>query len=97
MRRGGETDLVVDHDMHGAAGAVAADARKLEALGHDALARKGRVTMEQDRHDRAAVAITKLVLLGADLAQHDGVHRFEVAGVGGQAEVDSVAVEFAVG
>lgn len=75
MRRGGKADLVVHHDMHGAAGLVALEARKRETFGHDALARKCRVTVQQHGHDGGAVFVVELVLLGADLAQHHGVHR----------------------
>ncbi len=97
--RGGEADLVVHDDMHGAAGTVALDARKLEALGHDALSGEGRVAVQKDRQDlRAAFGlIAVLRLLGADLAEDDRVHRLEVAGVGGQRQVDGVAVEGPVG
>src|SRR5690606_3264779 len=94
----GEADLVVHHDVHGAAGTVPLDARKLEALGHDALSGEGRVAVQKDRQDGAAFRlITELVLLGAHLAEDDRVHRLEVAGVGGQRQVDGVAVEGPVG
>ncbi len=53
-RCGGETDLVVDHEMHGAAGAEALDARHGEAFRHHALAREGGVAMHQDRQDGGA-------------------------------------------
>ncbi len=98
MRRGGKADLVVHDDMDRAAGAVAADARKLQAFRHHALAGEGRVAVQQDRQHRGAgLAVAQLVLLGARLAQHDRVHRLQMRGVGGQRQVDDVAVEFAVG
>ncbi|MPL74173.1 hypothetical protein SDC9_19983 [bioreactor metagenome] len=97
MRRGGEADLVVHHDVDGAAGAVAADARELEAFRHHALTGEGRVTMQQHRQHLGAVGVVELVLLRAHLAKRDRVHRLEVAGVRGQRQVDGVLVEGAVG
>ena len=47
--RGREANLVVDDDVDGAAGPVAAQLGKVEDLGHDALAGEGGVAMEQDR------------------------------------------------
>ena len=96
MRRGGKADLVVDDDMHGAAGAVAAQTGQAEALGHHALPRKGRVAMQQDAQNRGPVRVVLLILLGAHLAQDDGVHRLKVAGVRGQAQVNRIAIETAV-
>ena len=95
-RRGGEADLVVDDDVDGAAGAVALEAREAEALGDDALAGEGGVAVQQDRQHLGALDVAALRLLGADLAEHHRVDRLEVARVGGQREVDGVAVELAV-
>ena len=44
---GGETDLVVDDDMDGAAGAIAAHLRKLQGFHVNALAGKGGIAMDQ--------------------------------------------------
>ena len=38
-----------------------------------------------------------LVLLGAHLAEHDGIDDFEMRRVGGQRQMDPVVVELAVG
>ncbi len=96
MRRGGKADLVVHHDMDGAAGAVPDKARQAETFGHDALARKGRIAVQQDRQNRGAVRVLQLRLFGAHLAQDHGVDRFEVRRVGRQRQVHGIAVEFAV-
>ena len=37
-----------------------------------------------------------LILLGADLAEHHGIDDLEMRGVGGQRQMDAVAVELAV-
>ncbi len=49
---GGEADLVVDDDMHGAAGAVAAHLRELEGFHVHALAGERGVAVDQHRHHR---------------------------------------------
>ncbi len=51
-RCGGEADLVVDDHVNGAAGAVAAQLRQLERLGHNALPGEGGVTMHEERAAR---------------------------------------------
>ena len=86
--------------MDGAAGAVALEARQAEALGDDALAGEGGVAVHAAAAApacaRPAVAAV-LVLLGAHLAQHHRIDDLQVGGVGGQRQVDVVAVERAVG
>src|SRR5208337_3755095 len=73
-RVSGEPDLVVDDEMKRAAGAMAAQAREAEAFRHDPLAGEGRVAVDQQRqHFRSLDEVVELVLLGARLAEHDGV------------------------
>ena len=63
---GGEPDLVVDDHVHGAAGAVAAQQREVQRLGHHALAGERGVAVQHQRHDGvAALALVEQVLLGA--------------------------------
>ena len=85
---------------------MAAQPRQAEALRHDALAGEGGVAVENERqdagalvegHDVAARLIGALVLLGADLAEDHRVDDLEVRRVGGQRQVDLVAVELAIG
>ena len=47
-RRRGEADLVVHDDVHGAAGAVAAQLREVQRLGDHALTGERRVTVHED-------------------------------------------------
>ena len=105
-RIGGEADLVVDDEVDRAGGAVAAQARQAEALGHHALAGEGGIAVDEqrqhagallERHDVAARLVGVLVLLGARLAEHHRIDDLEVRGVGGQRQVHLVAVELAVG
>ena len=53
--RGGEAELVVDDDVHRAAGAVAGQARQVERLGHHALAGEGGVAVDEHGHAREPV------------------------------------------
>ena len=96
---GGEPDLIVDDEVHGAAGAVPAQSRQPEALRDDALAGEGRVAGNQQRHHHGAVFAggAELILLGAHLAEHDRIDDLEMRGIGREREVHAVAVELAVG
>ena len=98
-RIGGEADLVVDDEMHGAAGAVAAQAGEAEAFRDHALPGERGVAVDQQRHHHGAVLAGRavVVLLGAHLAERDRHHDLEMRGIGGQREMHLVAVELAVG
>ena len=97
-RIGGEADLVVDDEMHRAAGAVAAQAGEAEALGDHALSGEGRVAVDQQRQHLGSLdVVVELILLGAHLAQHHRIDDLEMRRVGGERQVDAVVVELAVG
>ena len=97
-RHGGEADLIVGDDVDGAAGAVAHQLRHRQRLIDQALAGEGGIAMQQDAHDRGALSgIARFVLPGADLADHHRVHRFEVAGVGLQREMDLPSIDLDIG
>ena len=97
-RDGGEADLVVDDDMHGAAGAVADELAHRQRLVDQALAGEGRVAMHQDAHHRASrPRVARHVLPRADLADDDGIDRLEMRGVGLQREMHHVAGDLDVG
>ena len=79
MRRGGKADLVVDHNMHGAAGLVATSPTGQSI-------RQQRPALQRP-HRRAAGSaepasgrIAQLFLFGADLAQNHRIHRLKVDG-----------------
>ena len=89
---GGEADLVVDDDVDRAAGAVAAQLREVQGLGHDALAGERRVAVHQERQDREVLAgQVEPVLLGAHDALEHRVDGLEVRGVGGQVDLRGLA------
>ncbi len=54
-RVGGEADLVVDDEVHGAAHAVAVEASEVQRFGHHALGGEGRVPVDEDRDHRRGV------------------------------------------
>ena len=64
-RHGGEADLVVDDDMHRAAGAVADELAHRQRLVHQALAGERGVAVHQDRHHRARAAACRRPCPGA--------------------------------
>ena len=92
----GKADLVVDDEMQRAAGREAVEFRQFERLGDETLAGKGGVAMHQDAGDPGAGAVARLLLLGADLAEHDRIDRFEMRRVGGERQVHRHSANLAV-
>ncbi len=90
--RGGEPDLVVDHDVDGPADAVAVQLGHVERLGDDPLPGERGVAVDEDRQRARPPAVAQAVLFGADAPLHDRVHPLEVARVEGEREVDPVLV-----
>ena len=91
---GGEADLVVHHDVDGAADLVAAQGHQVQGLLDDAQAREGGVAVQQHRHDGVALfATVDDVLLRARQAHDDRVDGLEVGRVGGQGDVDLAVAE----
>ena len=87
----GEPDLVVDDEVHGAAGVEAPGLRQLQRLGHHALAGEGGIAVDQHGHDAVAGSIAPPVLSGPDRTLHDRIDDFEVRGIEGQRDVDVAA------
>ena len=84
---------------------MAAEAGEAEALRHHALAGEGGVAVDEqrqdarpliERHDLGVRVVGVLVLLGPRLAEHHRVDDLEMRRVGGERQVDLVAVELAV-
>ena len=63
--RGGEPDLVVNDDVHGAAGSVAARIGKVQRFHDHALPRKSGIAMNQDGQNLVARDIAATALTGA--------------------------------
>ncbi len=95
-RRGGETNLVVHHDMNGAAGVVAAELGQVERLGDDPLTGEGGVAMEQHRQHGVLGAGAAGLLLGAGDSLQYRVDGFEMAGVGDHLDGDLAPVRCGV-
>ena len=93
----GEADLIVDDDVDRAARSVALDIGQPEGFSDDALSAESRVAMHQQAQHLAPFLVAALTLFGADLADHHGIDRFEMRRVGGQRQVNLLAVELSVG
>ena len=97
-RISGEADLIVDDEVHRAAGAVTAQPGKPETFRDHALPGERGVAVDQERHHHGAIVRrgAVLILLGAHLAEHDRIDDFQMRRIGGQRQVHLVAVELAV-
>ena len=97
-RIGGEADLVVDDEMHRAAGAVATQSGKPEAFGDHALPGERSVAVDQQRHHHGAVFRrgAELILLGAHLAEHHRIDDFQMRRIGGERQMHLVLIELAI-
>ena len=91
-----ESDLIVDNQMNRSAGSIALEITEFEDLGHEPLARKRCIPVQQDPHAALALPIRQQVLLGSNLADYDGVDGLEMRRVGGQREMHALPLDFAV-
>ena len=98
LRAGRKTDLVVDHEMDAAARIIAPHTGKAETFPYDALPGERGVPVNKNRqYLLMPLQIVAEHLLRPYLAEHHGVHGFQVRGIGHQAHMNLDAVEFAVG
>ena len=84
---GGKTDLIVQHNVQRAAGAVGTRLGHLKRFHDDALTCKGRVSMQHDRHDFLPNKVIAAVLPRTNRALYDRRHNLQVRGVEGQRQV----------
>jgi hypothetical protein len=87
----GEADLVVHDDVNRPTRPVRVELRQRQRLGDDALTREGRVAVDLDRHDLAAVRVPPVVLLAAHDPLGDRVDRLEVARIRAERQVYGAA------
>ncbi len=93
LRQRGETDLIIHDHVHGAAGAVAVELRHVERLRHDALAGKSGVAVNEQRQNfPAQFRVAPDALPGARRSLHHGIDRFQMAGIGGEPDLNLGAV-----
>src|SRR5215469_2305371 len=78
----GETDLVIDDDVNGAAGCVAIQLGQVKRFGYDTLTGEGGIAVYQQRNDALAAGIAEAILFGTDDAFHYRIHRLEMARIG---------------
>ena len=81
IRQSRVTDLVVDHDMNGAAGAVALQLTHIERLEDDSLACKRGIAVDQQGHHPFLTFSAVHLLAGAGHPFHDGINRLQMAGI----------------
>ncbi len=84
----GEADLVVDHHVDGAARVVAARLRQRQRLHDHALAREGRVAVDDDRQHLRALRVAAAIHARLDGALDDRVDDLEMGRVERQRQVD---------
>ena len=85
---GGKADLVVDDDVHHAAGGIAPGLSQRQGFLVDALAAKGGIAMHQHRQHLLALGIAPAVHAGAHRALDHRVDDFQVRRVESQTQVD---------
>ena len=88
----GEADLVIDDDVHGAAGGEGWQLRQHERLVDRPLAHERRVAVHEHRDHALAPHIGQVRLLGADDPFHDGIDGLEVTRIGAHRQVDGAPV-----
>ena len=86
--RSGETNLVVDDDVHGAARGITTGLGQRQGFLVHALPAKSRVAMHQHRQHLLAQRVVAAVHARAYRALNHGVHNFKVRGVERQRQVD---------
>ena len=74
----GEADLIVDDQMHGSAGTVAPELRHLQHLIDDALSGDGGVSVNENGHKLAGIALVAMLDLGAGDALDNRVDSLQV-------------------
>ena len=89
LGRAGEPELVVGDDVNRAPGVIARQAKEIQRLSYDALAREGRIAMDQEGQRPRGIEARRPrpVHLSSGSARHaldHGVHGFEVTRVGRQ-------------
>ena len=94
---GGEADLVVDDDVHRAAGAEAARLRQLQRLHHHALAGEGGVAVDQHRQHPLAARVAAPLLARAHRALDHRIDDLQVRGIEGERHVHVAAGRAQVG
>ena len=94
VRRSGEANLVVHHDVDGTADLVTTQGHEVQGLLDNAQAGEGCVTVQQQRHDGVALfALVDLVLACTSKTLNDRVDGLEVGRVRSQGDVNLALAE----
>src|SRR5262249_17950374 len=90
-RAGGETDLIVDHNVKGATDVVGIQLAQIERFLNDAFAWECCVPVNQQSHSLLAILVANTVLLGANAAHRNRINKFEMARVETKGKVNFCA------
>lgn len=89
---GGETNLVVDHQVDGTAGRESGKLVEAQALVNDTLAGNSGITVKEDGHGALVLdLIVVIVLDGTNLAKDNGVLSLQMGGVGNQRQLHTLS------
>ncbi len=86
-----ESDLVIDDQVHGAAGRIAVELREVERLGNNALSSESGIAVDQQRNHLLAFRVAEPVLLGTHNALNHRIDGFQVTGIRRNRHHDFVA------
>jgi hypothetical protein len=88
LRQGGEADLIVEHNVQGAARTKAFELGEVEGLGDQSLAGEGGIAVHQDRQHLLAATVVIMILPGSALPLDHRIDRLQVAGVGRHVDME---------
>src|SRR5438067_8867357 len=89
FRQSSEPNLIVDHDMNGAAGGIAFELRHVERFRHDPLPRESGVAMKQEWQNFAPMfGVAANALPGTGGRLYHRLSRFEMTWGGGEPSCD---------
>ena len=84
---GCETDLIIKHDVQGAAGAISTGLGHLERFHDDSLTREGSVAMQHDGNDCLPVGIIAAILSCPHRTFYNRRHNLQMRRIEGQRQV----------
>ncbi len=88
---GGESYLVVDDHMDGAAGGKPTGVGHVEGFHHHALTRKSGIAVNQNGHDEVLVVVTATILTSTNRSLNHGINNFKMRWIKGQRNMDDPA------
>src|SRR2546425_3199180 len=90
-RRSGETNLVIHNDVKRSTNGIPIELAQIQSFLNNAFAYECGVTVDQDDHAVLALGIACAILLCAHAAQRNRIHKFQMAGIETQRQVNLAA------